>query len=336
MRKIFILLLLNFILVSVFSVNVKVSNDITVSGLSSGGYMSPQVHISFSSKIRGSGVFAGGPYYCAKGNTMTALTTCMSGYGIININGLIKTIKDYEQSGKIDSISNIKDSKVYIYSGSGDTTVNPKVSKEGEKLYKALGADIKSEYSIKAKHAMPTESYGNPCETSKSPFINKCGFNGALEALNHLFNGQIVPGKNSYKENFYKMKQNVSLGSSMGPNAFLYVPKNCLSKNCPLHIVFHGCKQTLNDIGMKYVQFTGYNEIAEANDIVLLYPQAVSSMMMPSNPNGCWDWFGYTDSNYANKEGKQMKIINNLMDSLLNGVEITSLSHEELESESIE
>jgi len=87
---------------------------------------------------------------------------------------------------------------------------------------------------------------------------------------------------------------------------------------------------------MKYVQFTGYNEIAEANDIVLLYPQAVSSMMMPSNPNGCWDWFGYTDSNYANKEGKQMKIINNLMDSLLNGVEIASLSHEELESESIE
>lgn len=330
-----ILLLLSFnIFTTIFiiSVNVKVSNDITVSGLSSGGYMSPQVHISFSSRIRGSGVFAGGPYYCAKGNTMTALTSCMSGYGIVDLNGIHKTIGEYEKSGKIDSISNIKNSKVFIFSGKKDTTVNPKVSKLGEKLYKDLGAAVLTEYGIDAAHSMPTVDYGNPCGTSKSPFINKCGYNGAFEVLKYLFDGKIVQGGSVNKENFYKIKQNATLGSSVGPNAFLYVPKNCLTKECPLHIVFHGCKQTLKDIGMKYVQFTGYNEIAETNDLVLLYPQAVSSMMMPSNPNGCWDWFGYTDSNYANKEGKQMKMIEKLMDSLVNGTDITQLSNDEIET----
>jgi len=35
--------------------------------------------------------------------------------------------------------------------------------------------------------------------------------------------------------------------------------------------------------------------------------------LSPQNPNGCWDWWGYTDSfmtdTYATKDGKQMAAI---------------------------
>ncbi len=31
----------------------------------------------------------------------------------------------------------------------------------------------------------------------------------------------------------------------------------------------------------------GYNDVAEANNIIVLYPQAINSTL---NPKGCWDW----------------------------------------------
>ena len=55
---------------------------------------------------------------------------------------------------------------------------------------------------------------------------------------------------------------------------------------------------------MKYVENTGYNEVAEANDLVILYPQAVSKPR--DNPYGCWDWWGFISQDYATKEGKQI------------------------------
>jgi poly(3-hydroxybutyrate) depolymerase len=47
-----------------YNVNI---NTTTVSGLSSGGYMAVQLHVAFSSFIKGAGIFAGGPYHCAQG-----------------------------------------------------------------------------------------------------------------------------------------------------------------------------------------------------------------------------------------------------------------------------
>ena len=34
----------------------------------------------------------------------------------------------------------------------------------------------------------------------------------------------------------------------------------------------------------------GYNELAEKNDIIIIYPQARTSVL---NPYGCWDWYVY-------------------------------------------
>jgi poly(3-hydroxybutyrate) depolymerase len=42
--------------------------NVTVSGLSSGGYMATQLHVAWSSMFKGAGVIAGGPYYCAQGS----------------------------------------------------------------------------------------------------------------------------------------------------------------------------------------------------------------------------------------------------------------------------
>jgi poly(3-hydroxybutyrate) depolymerase len=51
---------------------------VTASGLSSGGYMAVQLHIAHSKQVKGVGVIAGGPYYCAQGSLWTALYNCMT------------------------------------------------------------------------------------------------------------------------------------------------------------------------------------------------------------------------------------------------------------------
>jgi hypothetical protein len=52
------------------------ASQTSVSGLSSGGYMAVQFEVAFSSLVRGAGIIAGGPYYCAHGDPITATSLC--------------------------------------------------------------------------------------------------------------------------------------------------------------------------------------------------------------------------------------------------------------------
>ena len=53
------------------ALNVDTS-QITVSGLSSGGFMANQLGYAYSATFKGIGVFAGGPYMCAGHSNYTA------------------------------------------------------------------------------------------------------------------------------------------------------------------------------------------------------------------------------------------------------------------------
>ena len=67
-------------------------------------------------------------------------------------------------------------------------------------------------------------------------------------------------------------------------------------------------------VGNKFYGNAGYNNWADSNNILVLYPQVNISgfpphPMSPSNLGGCWDWLGYTGPDYATKAGPQMKAI---------------------------
>jgi len=51
-------------------------NQTSVSGLSAGGYMAVQFHVAHSAIVKGAGVIAGGPYFCAKDDQNIATTVC--------------------------------------------------------------------------------------------------------------------------------------------------------------------------------------------------------------------------------------------------------------------
>src|SRR5688572_24172839 len=65
------------------------ADSVTVSGISSGGYMAVQFHVAHSALVHGAGVIAAGPYFCAENSMRHALGRCMKGDADIPVDELV-------------------------------------------------------------------------------------------------------------------------------------------------------------------------------------------------------------------------------------------------------
>ena len=81
-------------------------------------------------------------------------------------------------------------------------------------------------------------------------------------------------------------------------------------------IALHGCQQSAEFVSDAFAAGAGYNQWAEANKLLVLYPQVTSSKIAPLNPLGCWDWWGYTSEDYATREAPQIKMIEATIDAI--------------------
>eukprot|EP00118_Oscarella_pearsei_P017517 m.174151 g.174151 ORF g.174151 m.174151 type:complete len:97 (+) comp39106_c1_seq2:114-404(+) len=75
--------------------------QISVSGLSAGAFFSVQFHVAFSDDIMGTGIVAGGPYWCAKDNYEIAIGPCMVTPELINVSELVAVTIATALSGTI-------------------------------------------------------------------------------------------------------------------------------------------------------------------------------------------------------------------------------------------
>ncbi|KAG2392078.1 hypothetical protein C9374_013563 [Naegleria lovaniensis] len=302
---------------------------LSISGLSSGAYMAVQFSVAFSSSNRGVGVFAGGPYYCARGDFATANAACMKVASMIDLATLQKDILSFQSNGFIDPIANIAQKhRVYLFSGTKDYIVFPEVMKKLKDQYvKQLGLDEKkivSDFDVPASHAMITNNYGAKCDAFGSPFINNCNLDGASKALETILTSQnytstvVTPDINN---NFHLFSQsNAYSATSFDDYGYIYIPTGCKNGDaCRVHVAFHGCLQGRSFVNDVFAQHAGYLEHAEANNIIFIFPQVKG---ISGNNNGCWNWFGYGSDHdlYATKQGEQMKAVRNMLADL--GVDI--------------
>jgi poly(3-hydroxybutyrate) depolymerase len=98
---------------------------------------------------------------------------------------------------------------------------------------------------------------------------------------------------------------------SLADTGYAYVPTSCANgETCRIHVSFHGCLQNATGAsGSDYYQHAGYNEWADANHLIVLYPQTVTGSGAESNPDACWDWWGYDSPSYATQQGPQMAMV---------------------------
>ncbi|CAG7684078.1 unnamed protein product [Allacma fusca] len=297
-------------------------DSITISGLSSGGAFVMQFHLAYSQEIIGAGILAGLPYSCGKGG-LTSATLCMTLPSNVISANVIKEIDSQASKGSINATSYISGSKIFIVHGTKDTTVNPTASTKIKEVYDHYGAVIKTKLDIASVHGYPTDFYGAACGSSSASthYINNCNYHGAYETLKHLLGDDLVApsGSGSLAGQLIEYEQGEFLSglpstSSMDAHGYVYIPSGCADKSrqCRLHISFHGCQQSKGNLGDIYATKTGYLEVAEKNNIIVLFPQAAANMLI-GNPNACWDWWGYLNANYLNQNGAQMSAVHKMM-----------------------
>lgn len=312
----------------------------TISGLSSGAFMTTQLHVAYSRYFSGAAIIAGGPYYCAgsyDGNTFleNATNACM--HPLIEAVGphtakLVRKAREFAEKGIIDPLKNLLDDRVYIFTGSADNVVKSIVVEQAFEFYKRIGlqeANLRYDDTVDAGHAIITDNTDDvPCALTRAPYINNCGFEQSTQLLQFLYPDLRPPAKKPAGRviEFQQSEFIPDFGtdrdySSMDDTAFVYVPVVCETEKCRIHIVFHGCEQGAEVIGTEYVTTTGYNEVADTNALIVLYPQVKPAKPVPFNPKGCWDFWGYSSANtyapdFYNQDAPQMKAVIAMLERL--------------------
>lgn len=325
-------------------------SQVTVSGLSSGAFMAVQFHVAYSSQVNGAGILAGGPYYCAQGSSSRAMYNCMeptSGKMPPPVDETLKFVEQLSKAGKIDAEENLKRSRVWLMTGGKDSTVSPLVMDSLAVFYQKIIPEGGVHY-VKlpnAGHAMISvvDPNPNPCETSKTPYINRCeDFDASGQLLNYLI-GPLNPPGDTKEGEIIRFDQSRYVGNSLSPidismatEGYAYVPKVCHQGGCKVHVAFHGCRQNANEIGQRFVEGAGYNRWAASNHLIVLYPQTSArwgasffpwSSSWIVNPNSCWDWWGYTGMNYHTRNGHQIQAVHNMIEALKGAPEGAAPAH---------
>ena len=324
-------------------------HETSVSGLSSGAFMAVQFQVAHASIIKGSGIIAGGPYYCAQDNVLTATTHCSctldASHQLCSVNAesadvstLVQATQDFARRSLIDDPRHLARQRSLLLAGGKDHTVPKVIVGQLQDYLLAMGMPHENLSAIdlpNAGHALPTKSYGSTCSITDEPYINNCDFDAAGRILNWIY-GPLQPARSGARQGqFIRFDQRpyrhgIFSGwlSGLDNDGWLYVPETCArGEACRLHVALHGCRQGQGYMplhwsgparfGTTFVENAGYDAWADTNHIVVLYPQAVSVMMR--NPNGCWDWWGYTDSHYADKQGVQIRALRAMIDDLTKG-----------------
>lgn len=290
---------------------------VAVAGMSAGAYMATQAQLAYPEMFRGAALIAGGPYDCAQDSVATAVTTCMKGKPAPDPAALVKLAEDRAAKGEIGPLGKLAGEKVYILHGRQDPVIAESVAHAAVDFYNTLKASVPQLSSLTVtwdgahdfSHTFPTESAGIDCGKVGTPFVGKCGFDGA-GAVFHALYGKPTHKVNDASGELRHFNQNALLpvgkDASLADDGIVYLPSACLrGHRCGVLVALHGCQQNLDSVGDAFVREAGFNRWADAYDIAVLYPQTRASL--PANPKACWDWFGYTGADYATRSGVQLR-----------------------------
>ena len=118
--------------------NADISQS-SISGISSGGFMAVQFGTAWSSVIKGVGIVAGGPFWCAQADAndafdafslpfLNATGLCMSGKPLADLDHFIGEADAKSASGDINSLQGLSRQKIYVFHGYNDDKVAQSVT----------------------------------------------------------------------------------------------------------------------------------------------------------------------------------------------------------------
>lgn len=315
-----------------------VLDQTSVSGISSGAYMAGQFEMAHAKIVTGAAIIAGGPYGCSESifadamggpgtaflNLSKAVNGCMldnlSAWGVGDPEKLAEKARDRASAGKIDPIADVVTDRVYLFSGTADYTVVPAIVHRAETFYEKLGvpkSNIEFIDTMNAGHAFVTEDQGSSCAHSGTPYVVDCDYDQAGALLRHIY-GNLAPPATALTGIFLEFDQrpfeNPNHPNGLADTGIVYVPKHCeTTPGCRIHIAFHGCAQNRELVGNAFINETGFSRWADTNNLIILFPQVGTTV---ANPQGCWDWWGYTGNDYLTRTAPQISAVFAMLEAL--------------------
>ncbi len=313
---------------------------VTVSGLSSGAYMAGQFQLAHAGMVGGAAIIAGGPFACAESafsnfmpeaglkflSASRAVSGCMLDtlalYGIPNAEKLAERARELAEAGGIGPLDDaVTGDRLYLYSGTNDQVVKSRIVRKALEFYRLLGVpdeNIRAVFDKPSGHAILTMDKGGSCDANAVPYIVDCDYDQVGAFLQHLYPGAKQPEEGGEPAGQYvEFNQTEYLEGLEAPGltdtAVVYVPPACRSGGCRVHVAFHGCQQNRSEVKMRFIRDTGYARWADANDLIVLYPEVAKT---PLNPLGCWDWWGYTGKDYLTRSAPQIEAVRRMLDRL--------------------
>ena len=313
----------------------------SVSGISSGAFMAGQFQVAFSSLVVGAGIVAGGPYGCAETtwselglptfggfmNVGEATKVCMAATaGQPDGRALAEDAAAMARDSRIDPIAGLLDDRVYLFHGQGDSVVAEPAVTAAEIFYRSLGvpsANLQTVYSLpagRAGHALIVVADGSACDVNGPPFIDACDYDQAGEILSWIYpdidRGR-GPGLAAGEQLEFDQTEFLTgaVGYGVAREGVVYIPATCREQpGCRVHIAFHGCLQsrTTDGFGDAFIERTGYLGWADANRLVILFPQTNAN----TAPNACWDWWGHASDDFLSRQAPQLSAVRAMLDRL--------------------
>lgn len=220
----------------------------SISGISSGAFMAVQFATAWSGTIKGVGIVAGGPYYCAQGTAIGGLTgdigailtatgPCMIGPPPA-LEPLVKQTDEWARNGAIDATEHIASQKIYIFDGYNDAVVSRTVTDATRRFYLHYLSDQNKgnlfyQTAIGAGHSQVTLSYGLECADNEDYFIDRCNYDQAGIILQHIY-GRLQPRNDNQplgKLLAFDQREFTSPAApasySLADTGYAYVPASC-------------------------------------------------------------------------------------------------------------
>jgi len=344
------------------------TDAITVSGLSSGGYMAGQFHVAYSASLAGAAVLAGGPLGCSRGSMVLAMVECSCPAAAASPAGQVPVglgplacrrplpaalaaradAAVQQNRAHLDDPRHLARQRVYLMAGAQDPVVPPALVAAQAEFYRRHGVRpeaLRLRTVPGAAHGLPAPGGPVQCDVTAPPYLTNCpGVDAAGELLAWLYApapatlaAPMAPrpaGLRAFDQRPYRARPRQD---GLDDSGWLYVPAACEQQGgCRLHVVFHGCQQGQGftgpdgrPVGRRFAEQSGYLRWAEANRIVLLFPQVRARDGLPGapgyNPQGCWDFWGYTHATgaldgalgpYLRREAPQLRAVKAMVDAL--------------------
>lgn len=299
-----------------------------VAGLSSGAYMAGQAQLAYPELFSSAALVAGGPYGCAEGQLPRALGTCMKGAPAPDVSALVARATTRSAAGDIGALENLAHARVYLLHGKDDAVVASAVAEANLHFYEQLRDGVPGLKDMQVRddsqrafaHNLPIAASGDDCGMSQAPYLGHCGFDAAAEIFSQMFgkpaHAVATDARGGLKTFDQDALRPTGADAFLASTGYLYLPPDCAAgRRCGLLVVFHGCKQNAEAVGTAFVSDAGFNRWADAYDVVVLYPQTRASFA-PLNPQACWDWWGYSGTNYDTRQGVQLRWLVNAVHAL--------------------